>query len=57
MCLDAAMFACCFLNMTDLFLSSAQPTAALEMRRDLGQLDQALKLAGTLAPDTVPEVC
>jgi WD repeat-containing protein 19 len=34
----------------DLFLSSARPVAALEMRRDLLHWEQALKLAQTLEP-------
>ena len=34
-----------------LFLSSSRPLAALEMRRDLLQWEQALTLAKSLAPD------
>ncbi|KAI9344181.1 hypothetical protein DFJ73DRAFT_840418 [Zopfochytrium polystomum] len=37
----------------DLFLRSSDPVAALEMRRDLMQWDQALKLAERLAPEQV----
>ena len=40
----------------DLFLASARPLAALEMRRDLLHWDQALKLALTLAPEQAPAV-
>ena len=38
----------------ELFLQSSRPVAALEMRRDLLQWEQALKLAKTLAPEQVP---
>ncbi|CAM9385562.1 unnamed protein product, partial [Hapterophycus canaliculatus] len=41
----------------DLFLSSSRPVTALEMRWDLRHWDQALKLAHTLAPHKVPELC
>lgn len=37
----------------DFFLNSSQPIAALDLRRDLLQWDQALTLAETLAPDQV----
>lgn len=37
-----------------LFLSSSRPLAALEMRRDLLQWEQALTLAKTLAPNQIP---
>ncbi|GMH58387.1 hypothetical protein TrST_g1003 [Triparma strigata] len=40
----------------DLFLSSSRPLSALEMRRDLLHWDQALKLATTLSPSSVPEI-
>lgn len=40
----------------DLFLKSSTPNEALQMRRDLLQWDQALRLAETLAPDQVPEI-
>nr|CAB3267687.1 WD repeat-containing protein 19-like [Phallusia mammillata] len=38
----------------DLLLSSSQPLAALEMRRDLMHWDTALQLANTLDPDQIP---
>jgi WD repeat-containing protein 19 len=41
----------------DLFLASSRPVTALEMRKDLLQWDQALKLAQALAPAHVPDVC
>jgi len=40
----------------DHFLQSTRPLAALEMRRDLLQWEQALKLAKTLAADQVPTI-
>lgn len=36
------------------FLSSNYPKAALEMRRDLLQWDQALLLSKKIAPDQIP---
>lgn len=39
------------------FLASSRPSAALEMRRDLLQWDQALKLAQTLDISQVPDIC
>ena len=39
-----------------LFLSSSKPTTALQMRRDLLQWDQALKLALTVQPDAIPAI-
>eukprot|EP00736_Rhodelphis_marinus_P010453 Rmarinus@m.5781 len=39
-----------------LFVASSQPTAALEMRKDLLQWEQALKLAQTFAADEVPTI-
>uniref|UniRef100_S4RCS6 WD repeat-containing protein 19 n=1 Tax=Petromyzon marinus TaxID=7757 RepID=S4RCS6_PETMA len=38
----------------DLFLSSSNPVAALEMRRDLQNWDSALQLAKRLAPNQIP---
>lgn len=35
------------------FLNSSHPTAALEMRRDLLQWDQALQLAKKMAPEQI----
>ncbi|XP_020625534.1 WD repeat-containing protein 19-like [Orbicella faveolata] len=40
----------------DLFLGSAFPLAALEMRRDLLHWDQALELAKNLAPEQIPYI-
>lgn len=40
----------------ELFLASSYPQAALNMRRDLLQWDQALKLAHVIDPNEVPEV-
>lgn len=40
----------------ELFLSSSYPQAALNMRRDLLQWEQALKLAHVIDPNQVPEV-
>ena len=39
-----------------LFLASARPAAALEMRRDLMHWDHALKLAATIDPTQVPTI-
>eukprot|EP01038_Epipyxis_sp_PR26KG_P006561 gene6561-9018_t len=41
----------------DLFLASSRPTAALDMRRDLLQWDQALKLAQILSANQIPDIC
>ena len=41
---------------SQLFLTSSQPTQALQMRRDLLQWEQALKLATTVAPDQIPTI-
>ena len=41
----------------ELFLLSTRPICALEMRKDLLQWDQALKLAQTLAPNYIPDIC
>ncbi|XP_017769670.1 PREDICTED: WD repeat-containing protein 19 [Nicrophorus vespilloides] len=38
------------------FLKSSEPWAALEMRRDLLQWDQALQLAKKMAPDQIPQI-
>jgi WD repeat-containing protein 19 len=48
---------CEYQRAQELFLASSNPVAALEMRQDLLQWDQALKLASTLAPARLPEVC
>lgn len=42
----------------ELFLTSSQPSAALDMRRDLLQWDQALKIAEALSLNSqMPEIC
>lgn len=41
----------------ELYLASGQPINALNMRKDLLQWDQALKLSQTLAPGQIPEIC
>mmetsp|Transcript_23630 Transcript_23630/g.32414 ORF Transcript_23630/g.32414 Transcript_23630/m.32414 type:complete len:1528 (-) Transcript_23630:123-4706(-) len=41
----------------DLYLASSRPSAALDMRRDLLQWDQALKLAQVLNVNQIPEIC
>mmetsp|Transcript_13440 Transcript_13440/g.31546 ORF Transcript_13440/g.31546 Transcript_13440/m.31546 type:complete len:1359 (-) Transcript_13440:179-4255(-) len=41
----------------DLLLASARPVTALEMRCDLMQWDQAMRLAETLAPLQIPHIC
>lgn len=38
------------------FLKSSRPLAALEMRRDLLQWDQALQLAKKMAPEQIPQI-
>lgn len=38
------------------YMKSSQPTAALEMRRDLLQWDQALQLAKKLDPNQIPNI-
>ena len=48
---------CDYKRAQELFLSSSRPTAALDMRRDLLQWDQALKLAETLSAVQTPEIC
>lgn len=52
-----AMLFCDYQRAQDLFLASSRPMAALEMRKDLLQYDQSLKLAQILAPNQVPEIC
>lgn len=51
-----AMFHGNFNLAQDLYISSSNPVAALEMRRDLLHWDQALQLAKKLAPDQVPYI-
>jgi len=51
------MLFCDYQRAQDLFLASSRPQTALEMRRDLLQWDQALKLAQALMPSQVPEIC
>ena len=41
----------------DHFLASSVPLEALSMRRNLLQWDQALKLAQTLSPSSIAEIC
>ncbi|KAJ1416172.1 hypothetical protein B484DRAFT_302829, partial [Ochromonadaceae sp. CCMP2298] len=48
---------CDYQRAQDLFLASSRPQAALEMRRDLLQWDQALALAQVLSAAHVPEIC
>lgn len=48
---------CDYQRAQDLFLSSSRPQAALEMRRDLLQWDQALKLAQAFNVSQVPDIC
>lgn len=51
-----AMFLDEYNTAQDLFLGSAYPLAALEMRRDLLHWDQALELAKSLAPEQIPYI-
>ncbi|KAJ4450050.1 WD repeat-containing protein 19 [Periplaneta americana] len=51
-----AMFLKDFDTAQDWYLKSSQPVAALNMRRDLLQWDQALQLAGKLAPEQIPYI-
>ncbi|XP_038055636.1 WD repeat-containing protein 19-like isoform X2 [Patiria miniata] len=51
-----AMFQGDFNLAQDLFLASSRPITALEMRRDLLNWDQALKLAKTLSPAQIPYI-
>lgn len=48
---------CNYMRAQELFLASSRPSAALEMRRDLLQWDQALQLAKTLSARETPEIC
>lgn len=41
----------------NLFLASTKPVTALQMRRDLLNWDFALKLARSLAPEQIPQIC
>ncbi len=43
--------------MQDLFLASSRPRAALRMQCDVMQWDQALRLAETLDPASIPSIC
>ena len=40
-----------------MFLSSSKPLSALEMRRDLLQWEQALRLAQSLDPSQISHIC
>ena len=40
----------------DLLLASSQPSAALDLRRDLMHWDTALQLANRLAPEQIPYI-
>ncbi|XP_025088691.1 WD repeat-containing protein 19-like isoform X2 [Pomacea canaliculata] len=51
-----AMFLGEFNHAQDLFLSSSNPSAALEMRRDLLHWDSALQLAKALSPEQIPYI-
>jgi WD repeat-containing protein 19 len=48
---------CDYQRAQELFLASSRPSAALDMRRDLLQWDQALALAQVLSAPQVPEIC
>lgn len=48
---------CDYMRAQELFLSSSTPSAALSMRRDLLQWDQALQLAKSLSSKETPEIC
>ncbi|CAG0902490.1 unnamed protein product, partial [Darwinula stevensoni] len=50
----AAMILGDFTRAQELYLRSNEPRAALDMRRDLLQWDQALQLARKLSPDQIP---
>ncbi len=52
-----ALLFCDYQRAQDLFLASSRPLAALEMRKDLMQWDQSLKLAQILAPNQIPDIC
>ena len=47
---------CDYIRAQELFLKSSRPATALEMRKDLLQWDQALKLAETLSTAQTPEI-
>jgi WD repeat-containing protein 19 len=47
---------CDYMRAQELFLKSSRPNTALEMRKDLMQWDQALKLAETLSAVETPEI-
>ncbi|XP_067012869.2 WD repeat-containing protein 19 [Anabrus simplex] len=51
-----SMFLKNFEKAQEWYLLSSQPVAALNMRRDLLQWDQALQLASKLAPDQIPYI-
>nr|CAD7453895.1 unnamed protein product [Timema tahoe] len=51
-----AMFLQDFEKAQEWYLMSSRPVAALDMRRDLLQWDQALQLASKLAPDQMPYI-
>ena len=51
---NVAMFLEDYTIAQELFLASGQPTAALDMRRDLLHWDQALELSKTLAAEQMP---
>nr|CAD7423460.1 unnamed protein product [Timema monikensis] len=51
-----AMFLQDFEKAQEWYLMSSRPVAALDMRRDLLQWDQALQLASKLAPDQIPYI-
>ncbi|XP_063240827.1 WD repeat-containing protein 19 [Bacillus rossius redtenbacheri] len=51
-----AMFLKEFEKAQEWYLASGRPAAALEMRRDLLQWDQALQLAARLAPEETPYI-
>ncbi|XP_071452490.1 WD repeat-containing protein 19 [Hetaerina americana] len=58
-CLLAGHVSVCLRNFSkaqEWFLQSSDPLAALEMRRDLLQWEQALQLARKLAPEQVPYI-
>lgn len=40
----------------ELFLKSSRPITALEMRKDLKHWDQAMQLATSMAPHTLPDI-
>lgn len=52
-----AVLFCNYQLAQDLFLSSSRPTAALDMRKNLRQWEQALKLAKVLNVHEIPEIC